>query len=230
MNCDRFYFSKNRVMADFNWVIISSNNAKESSFWFAILNSALSKIVFNSFLQNQHEAALLIGIKSIKQHIRIPKITPKNQPIKDEIVRQTEVMLALEEVKLKDIINFSCVRVQKFSEVSVVRNKLVLEHDTTTISLPISPDKLALVQATIESYKQNSSGEKITLAGLKNLEAIDFEKQAQIKDYIDDLVFSLYFQVPLRNISFDAAKSVKTACRKSEFYDYIQKVLIEDKL
>ena len=60
--------------------------------------------------------------------------------------------------------------------------------------------------------------QKIVLSALKSLPAVDFEKQDKIKDYIDDLVFALYFNVPLQDISLEKAKLVKEACEENEFY------------
>ncbi|GAI14950.1 unnamed protein product, partial [marine sediment metagenome] len=46
----------------------------------------------------------------------------------------------------------------------------------------------------------NFKGQKISLSELKALPVIDFETQIIIKDYIDDLVFALYFNIRIKNL------------------------------
>ena len=49
----------------------------------------------------------------------------------------------------------------------------------------------------------------VSLTELKTLPAIDFDKQAEIKKQIDDIVFALYFDVPVKDVE------------KHEFYGYV---------
>jgi hypothetical protein len=111
----------------------------------------------------QHNQDFLISRSSLKDYVRIPKITPKDQKLKDKIVALTESMLALETVTLRDIVDFTKLNVQKFD------------------SMP----------------------------ELKSLPAVDFDKQNAIKKEIDDLVFALYFDVPVKDVA------------KHEFYGYV---------
>lgn len=46
----------------------------------------------------------------------------------------------------------------------------------------------------------------------------DFEKQAKLKDYIDDLVFALYFNISLREVGIDKAEEIQKDCSKSQYY------------
>ena len=43
-----------------------------------------------------------------------------------------------------------------------------------------------------------------------------------LKDYVDDLVFALYFNIELNNIGFENKEEIKLNCKKSKFYDMIQ--------
>lgn len=223
MNFDRFYFSAQKVMIDFNWVIISSNNKSEIQYLLSILNSKLSKFIFDSYLKTENEQAILLGIKSIKQYIRIPKITSENQFIKGEVIKATEQMLDLEKVTLRDIIDFNGVQMQQFNKISVVNNKLDL--DTLTLKIPdnyITPVKKALMDNYFDK-NENPLLTEIRLSELKSLPIIDFEYQKQIKDYIDDLVFALYFNVPIKHTGLGYASEIKQSCLENEFYTYINK-------
>jgi hypothetical protein len=51
-----------------------------------------------------------------------------------------------------------------------------------------------------------------------SLPVLDLERQEQLKNYIDDLVFSLYFGIPLKEVGLDKAKKIQKACSRSEYY------------
>jgi hypothetical protein len=162
------------------------------------------------FLENEQD--LTIGIKSIKQYIRIPKITSKNKKLKDKIIALAESMLVLEDVTLRDVVDFGKLNVQRFDGINVVGHELILTN-SKELRCKIQTGKTELVQKIIrETYHQKNgliTESTITLQELKTLPAIDFDQQAKIKKQIDDLVFSLYFDVPVNDIA------------KHEFYDYV---------
>ena len=150
----------------------------------------------------------------------------KLHPQKYEIVKKTQDMLDLEGVKLFGLADFSRVMTQKFDEVKVKGNNLVLYRGTRERKLKIKKNK-ALVEKTITSNyaseKLEFEREEIRLSELKSLPCIDFEKQAQLKAYIDDLVFALYFNVPLSKIGIGKAGDIKKACQKNRFYRLVSK-------
>jgi hypothetical protein len=59
------------------------------------------------------------------------------------------------------------------------------------------------------------------LAELKTMPVIDFDLQGKIKDYIDDLVFALYFNIPLEKIGLERAQKIKTECSKNPHYSLL---------
>lgn len=221
MNFDKFYFSDKKIMIDFNWVIISSNNKSEIEYLLSILNSSLLKFLFNAYLKTENEQAILLGIKSIKQYARVPKITPENQFIKDEIIKTTEQMLDLEKATLRDIVNFNGVQMQQFNSVSVVGNNLVLD----SMRLNIPENYIVSVRDALQNKYFDKKGNplltEIRLSELKSLPVIDFEYQATLKDYIDDLVFALYFNIPITCVGIKYAAEIKQRCKSNEFYEYI---------
>jgi hypothetical protein len=211
MNRDRFRFSQASIVVDYNDVLISSNNRVEMLYLFALLNANISYKIFDLFLFLENEQDLTIGIKSIKQYIRIPRITSKNQKLKDRIIALTESMLALEDVTLQDVVDFGKLNVQKFDGIHVAKNELVLSNGRE-FRLQIASGKSALVEKIIhEKYPDADllKGQPIPLAELKSLSAIDFAERDAIKQEIDDLVFALYFDVPVKDVP------------KHEFYGYV---------
>jgi len=144
-----------------------------------------------------NEKSFLIGLSSIKQYIRIPKITPENQAIKDKIISLTEQMLDLENITLKIFVDFSNLMVQKFDSIEVRKNNLVLTSNNKEYSCKIENGQEEFVKKVISAnYFDNGlvfNKESVTLQELKNLEAIDFEAQSELKNQIDSLVYELYF-------------------------------------
>jgi hypothetical protein len=63
------------------------------------------------------------------------KIAAKNQSIKNEIIKQTEMMLDLENRILKDMVNFSQVSVQKIDNIKISKGCPILTHNNTGLSM-----------------------------------------------------------------------------------------------
>ena len=190
---------------------------------FSLLNSRVIFLILNTFCKVQHEDKLsfLLGLTHIKQFVRVPLITPKNKHIKKEIIERTEQMLALEEKMLSDFVDFSGVLVQKLDDVQVDGNILVLSYDNRKIELQIKGDTILVATAIAEQFETPGfklEKRQISLPELRNLQVIDLERQAQLKDYIDDLVFTLYFNVPLKKVSFEKSDEIHEACSTSKYY------------
>ncbi|GAI21768.1 unnamed protein product, partial [marine sediment metagenome] len=203
-NPDRFCFTDHPIIFYMGKAsIICSNNKNETLYLFSLLNSPVAKLILEIHLKIEQEKEYLTPIKAIKQFVRVPKITKDNQFIKDEIIKCTEEILALEEKRLLDFVDFSKVMLQKFNKVSVEENSLILEKNDKRIKLAIKEKKGLIKKALAEKYNKqilNLEKQKITLAELKDLPIIDYDKQRKLKDYIDDLVFVLYFKVPLSRL------------------------------
>jgi len=224
---DKFYFLKgNSILPVYQQYCITSNNAPEIYYLFSILNSKIISIILQTFLKVQQEDKLsfLLGLTSIKEYIRIPKITEDNQFIKDEIIRRTEEMLVLEEKKLTDFVDFSKVMLQKFDKVSVEGNDLILEKDGEKIKLTIKENRDLVKKSINERYDKQvlePEKQKINLSELKDLTVIDFEKQQKIKSYIDDLVFALYFNIVLNKLGLIEAEKIKEKCSQNIYYNLV---------
>jgi len=227
INFDKFYFLEGEsILPIYQQYCITSNNGDEIKYLFSILNSSTVLMILQTLLKVRNEEKLnfLLGLTPLKQFVRIPKITEDNQFIKDEIIKKTEEMLALEDVALADLVDFSGVMIQKFDEMEVADNNLVLAKDNKEIKCKIKKDK-NLVEKTIKDISGNKrlfKDKQIILSELKSLPAIDFEKQKEIKDYIDDLVFALYFNVPVKKVGLSKAREIKKECEKNKFYKLVK--------
>ena len=204
MNFQRFHFSDEPLMIDYNHVLISSNHKIEIFYLLAILNSFISTLIFNKLLKLPNEQDILIGIKTIKDFIRIPTITPENQPLKTEITTKVEQLLALEQIKLSDLIDFTNVLVQKFDSLAVENEFLLLKSEDKITQCKIKKNK-NLVEKFVKENTEN-----LTLKTLKSALVVDEQAQTALKKEIDDLVFCLYFNTQLTDLE------------KNKYYQYLQ--------
>ena len=211
MNPTKFYYSDKKIMVNHNWILISSDNKQEMLYIFSILNSKVSRFVFEKLLKIPNEKSFQIGIKSIKEFSRIPIINNDNKKIKNEIIKTADNILSAEKAKLSDLITFSDVLIQKFDNVLVEKNNLILIKGGKRYKCRIIQNP-NLVKKIISDVRNNGlfkKSETISLTSLKNLSAIDYEKQTALKDYIDDLVFSLYFDIKIKKVGVENAEKIK---------------------
>lgn len=221
----RFQFTKQNILLINNQSLtVSSNSKKELLFYFALLNSLVNKIILEKNLKQENEKDYFVPLKGVKTFIRIPIIKEYNQHIKDEIIKTAEEILTLEEKKLSDFVDFSKVMLQKFDKVSVEDNDLILEKDGEKIKLVIKENQ-GLVKKSLNKKHGKQiielEKQKISLSELKDLPIIDYEEQQKIKDYIDDLVFALYFRVGLEGLGLNKADKIKEKCSKNPHYKLV---------
>ncbi len=222
-NPDGFHYTNLPIIWARNQICaIGSNNEKELYYLFSIINSNFIKFILYSNLKNENEKNLLISTSAIKELVRVPKINKDNKFIKDMIIKKTEEMLSLEEKKLSDLIDFSNTMIQKFNAISIENNNLILKNDQEKIKLSIK-ENFDLVNKTINrEYLKNLSlleeNQPISLSQLKNTPAIDFERQRILKDYIEDLVFCLYFNIQIPKDKLSNIEFIKQLCEGNRFY------------
>jgi len=212
-NTKRFYFTDKPVIwARNQYNAIGSNNRKELIYLFALLNSPLNYDILRKQLKNEKEKDFLISRSSLKDYVRIPIITKDNQKLKDKIITLTESMLAFESVILRDIVDFGRLNVQQFDTIGIEKNELLLSNNKE-FRLKIADGKAKLVQKVIKEKFQDKgflTGQTVSLTELKSLPGIDFDRQHDIKKEIDDIIFALYFNTPVKDVE------------KHEFYGYMR--------
>jgi len=216
-DCDDLILNSNQSL------LISSQNKTEIFWLISILNSKLILKFIDAYAKIPNEATYIVAISTIKEFVRIPIINSENKHIKDEIVLQTEYLLSIEDKQLKDYVSFTT-SIQKFADLYIEDNELILvTTDNTKISQVITgnPENIQKIIETEKSKGGVLSGKDFALQNIKYLEVIDLREQKKVKDYIDDLVFSMYFNIELREIGIDKADSIKEICRQSQFYDII---------
>lgn len=224
MNPDRFYFSDKKIMVSFNWIIISADNKDEILYLLSLLNSNCNKFIFESLLRVEREKDILVGIKVIKEFFHIPKITKQNESIKNEVIKCTGEMLALEGKTLSDFVDFSGVLMQRFKEIRIEKSYLFLTDGDTTIKLKIRDDPELVANILNRELKSNGlklEKKKVNLSYLRSIPIMDFRKQRDLKDYIDLLVFALYCNIPLEKVKFNKGKEIKRLCSKNKYFTMV---------
>ena len=227
-NTGNFFFSERPLIWSRNKIIgIGSSNKEELYYLFALLNSPITAWLLRKTVRIEHEdtRTILVSLRIVKDQIRIPRINQGNYYIKEEIIRTVEKMLALEKQVLSDLVDFSAVMMQKLHSFEIKGNKLILLRGDRKFKCKIT-DQPELVARVISEHfgEKTSEAEPIFLKNLKYLPAIDLQKQKALKDYIDDLVFALYFNVDIGEVGFDRAWAIKEACGKHRFYRTIQEL------
>jgi len=226
INFGKFHFTSIPVIWARNQICgIGSKNKNELLYLFAILNSSVTNIILESNLKSENEKDYLVSIASVKEFVRAPKISEANQSVKDEVIRRSSQILALEETKLADLVDFSRVMMQKFDSVSVKGPNLILRKGKKETKLRIKTKRGVVKDTVVDKYSSEElqfEADRIPLSELKSLPAIDFEKEADLKDYVDDLVFALYFNVPLTRVGLKYRSEIKKACQKNRFYSLIK--------
>jgi hypothetical protein len=133
------------------------------------------------------------------------------------------MMLNLENRILKDMVNFSQVSIQKIDNIKISKGCLILTHKNADYQCKIKTGKCDFIQKLItKTYFNNGNFlNEINISELKTLPAIDFGEQTKIKNYIDDLIFVLYFDISLSKLGMPEALNIKKLCQKNKFYKYI---------
>jgi hypothetical protein len=225
---EKFFYTEKPIIWARNKILgISSDDQEEIYYLFALLNSNVTKYFLDNLVKIAQEdtRTILVSLQIIKTQIKIPKITPANEPLKKEIIKQVEQLIKCENTQLSTFVDFSGILLQQFDDVKVEGNILCLEHDQQTIKLKIQGN-INLVAESISALipTRNLKISKISLDDIRSLPIIDSQRQAKIKTYIDNLVFALYFNVPLKNPVIENEENIKTTCALNDLYETVNAV------
>lgn len=219
---NRFYFTDRNVLPSMSYTqFISSDNKKEMLYLFSLLNSKLNNFIFNKLFRLGNEKyGIFVVVKRIKQFLKVPFISEENESIKSEIISQTEAMLSMEDRTLSDLVDFKGVMMQKFDKMEVQGNNFILFYKDKQVKCKIKKDPETIKKAIKQQgiFNEEHIGSILTL---KEISVFDKDYQAQIKDYIDDLVFALYFKLKLPKLGFGNHETIKKTCTQNKCYKFV---------
>jgi len=223
-NTDRFFLTDMPVIWARNKLLaIGSDNKNEMQYLFSLLNSKVTNYILKKYVKIEQEdtRTILVSLQTIEDLIRVPRITKGNKQVKEEIIRSVQSLIDAEERKLSDLVDLSGIMLQKFDDVRIEKDTLVLTKDNENIMRKIKTN-LENIRNAIVALKPES--EKLSLTNIKNLKVIDYTTQIELKDYIDDLVFSLYLNINLTKLGLKHAKEIKELCGKNKFYKLVNDI------
>ena len=159
---------------------------------------------------------MFVAIRRLKGYFRIPKINNFNKHIKSKIIEITEELLDCETKTLADFVDLNDIMIQKFDNIEVDGNDLILYKKNKKYKLKI--------RSNVELIKNKISElAEISLQSLKDFEIIDFKKINELKNHIDNLIFALYFKIKIQKDEIDNSENVKNLCKKNKFYKIVSK-------
>ncbi|MBM2816845.1 MAG: hypothetical protein HW421_3607 [Ignavibacteria bacterium] len=221
---NKFYFTDRNVLPSMSYTqFISSDNKEELLYLFSLLNSKTNNYIYNKLFRLSNEKfGIFVVVKRIKEFLKIPIITKENDKIKTEIIKMVTEFIELEDITLHELVDFKNILLQKFDNLEIIGNNLIICYKENEAKCKIK-EKIEIVRRIVDNFKKNEllndySG---SVNDLKSMPAFDREYQAQLKDYIDDLVYALYFKIPLPGIGFESREQIKKACSKHKFYKLV---------
>lgn len=222
-NTNKFHFTTEPVIWARNTLLgIGSENYNEMLYIFAILNSSVTRSILDQKvrIENEDTKTILVSLQIIKNQIRIPIINVENVSIKEEIIKSVKMLLSLEDLEIKDCVDFSKITLlQKADKVIIHEDKMILFRNTQSFECNILSNKTLLAK---ELNKPDFADNMININRLLSQKLYDADTGNLLKRYIDDLVFSLYFKVYLPHIGFCNAKKVHDCCQNNKYYPYIE--------
>lgn len=222
-NPKRFFFTDEKIIwARNQFNAIGSEYKQELLYLFALLNSKANWTILTKNVKSENEKDVLFSLKAIKKFVKVPNIKDFTKHIKEEIIFQAENLISLENSSLSEHIDFKGILQQKFDSVEVQGNNLVICYKTNCVKCKITGNA-SLVQHTLNETLSSLTDENGigNISELKNLPVIDFEKQKQTKEYIDDLVFALYLKVKLSILGFSNRDMIHDTVSKHKYYKLI---------
>jgi len=221
-NPQKFFFTDKKIIwARNQYNAIGSENKVELIYLLALLNSRLNFKLLSSHLKSSNEKDLLFSITSIKKFVRLPAIIDIDQSIKDEIILRTTELLNLETQKLKDVVDFSKVKLQKYDRVGIAGDTFIIHYKMNSIECPIIDD-INLVQKFIVKLQENGIfEEQNSIADLKEISVYNIDYQTILKEYVDDLVYALYFKLKLSKLGFEHRSEIRKTCSNHIHYKVV---------
>ncbi len=203
--------------------IITSNNKDEMHYLLSLLNSSVNKIILETFLKIPTEKDYLVAILPIKKYIRVPIINSLNENIKKEIILSTFELLEMEKNTLSDLVDFKGIMLQKFETIAVSGTHLIIRYKDKETKCKINSN-IDLVKGIVSNLNKlglfNEEGIG-SISILKSLAAFDKDYQSKLKNYIDDLVYALYFKINLVELGFEKAEEIKKICAEHQYYQLV---------
>jgi hypothetical protein len=209
----KFYYTDADVVPSMSHCQIISSDCKDEIFFlFAILNSSITRRIFEAmFSLGNEKVGMFVVVSRLKDFVRPPLIdTPAKEAAKRKIIELVGKALSMEERKVSDFVDIDTL-VQRVDSVQVSGQQLVLTRDDRELSFPIDRGSAGLVNAALRKHFGEDPGHlpmnrETSVRELKSLPAMEEVAQLAILEKVDDMVLDLYGipqadRIHLRNLS-----------------------------
>ena len=195
----KFYYTDADVVPSMSYCqIISSDSKEEIFFLFAVLNSSITRRIFEAmFSLGNEKVGMFVVVSRLKDFVRPPLVdTPAKVVAKRKIVDLVGKALTMEERILSEFVDIDTL-LQRVDDVRMKGRQLVLTHGNGELSFPVARGSADLIDATLRARFGNDPalipGDRaISVRELKSLPAFDESAQSAILQEIDELLLGLY--------------------------------------
>ena len=192
LNSKQFYYTEDRIIFKTKGFCgISSNNKLDILYLFMVLNSNLSKKIINAWYLLPNEKSTIIRTSTIKDFIRVPIITEKNQSLKDRLIVIAQQILDAEKPLFKDCLDLSHLMVQKFTSIELVNNELVFTHGTDTTTIKLKEIEPPRIQYNLNLYLKEHKKD-LSLLTFKTFPCVDNILIDELMTEANTIIYSLY--------------------------------------
>ena len=195
----KFYYTDANVMPSMSYCqIISSDNRREILFLFAVLNSSITRCVFEAmFSLGNEKVGMFVTVKRLKEFVRPPvSDTQEKAGIKRRIISLVEKALAIEFQVFRQFVEIDTL-VRRVDDVRVEKERLLCSHRGRELAFPIRRGATDLIEAALAAHFDADSGllgceRSISVRELKSLPAFDVALQSKIFREVDERILDLY--------------------------------------
>ena len=195
MRPNKFIFTResNITCMGQNYGAIGSDNLEEMLYLFILLNSNISWYMLTTICQvyNENRFSVLLQVKNIKDFIRVPIITEKNQSLKDRLIVIAQQILDAEKPLFKDCLDLSHLMVQKFTSIELVNNELVFTHGTDTTTIKLKEIEPPRIQYNLNLYLKEHKKD-LSLLTFKTFPCVDNILIDELMTEANTIIYSLY--------------------------------------
>ena len=152
----KFYYTDADVVPSMSHCqIISSDSKEEIFFLFAVLNSSITRRIFEAmFSLSNEKVGMFVVVTRLKDFIRPPLVDkPAKATAKKKIIELVGKALAMEERMLGEFVDIDTL-LHRVDDVRINARQLVLTHGNGELSFPVARGSADLIDATLRAFRR----------------------------------------------------------------------------
>ena len=193
-----FYTDEDVVPSMSHCQIISSDNREEIFFLFAVLNSSITREIFEAmFSVGNEKVGMFVVVSRLKAFVRTPLVdTPERIESKKRVISLVEKALDMEKEVLGQHVDIDTL-VHRVGNLRVKGNQLLVSHRGRDMSFPIRRNSVGLVKAALAARfdtrgEMFGSEQSTSVRELKSLPAFDPAAQSAVLGQAEERILDMY--------------------------------------